>query len=82
MTLQELQALKASGQFHHATQRDLGRMFEALHIYAVDSNGFHGFRHVGAFFDHCETLTPRAEYEAAYELVRGTGVSVGAYGCG
>ena len=76
MTLDELRALLASGDFHHATYRNGGTLWEGLHIYAKRTDGFRGYAHCGAFLRDDNTL------KDAEELVRGTGVSVGAYGQG
>jgi len=77
MTLERLKELIASKQFHHATYRDsAGGLFEGLHIYVRDPEGFRGYRHEGAFFKDSPEL------KAAEELVAGTAISVGAYGEG
>lgn len=73
MTLQELQNLKTSGRFHHATYRNHGTLWEGLWIYEC----FNGtFKPAGAFFKD------NSEIDAAYNLVRSSGVSVGSYGNG
>ena len=76
MTLAELRNLKASGQFHHATYRDHGRLWEGLWVYRNASNGFRGYEPAGCFYKDSPEL------DAAYAEVRGAGVSVGAYGEG
>ncbi len=76
MTLAVLQALLDSGLYHHATYRNLGTLWEGLHIYVYDAVAARGFTHAGAF------LKDNPELAAAEELVRHTGVSVGAYGRG
>jgi hypothetical protein len=73
-----LKELLASGKFHHATTRHHGgRLMWGLHIYQKEDNGFNGFSHA-LFFPENDPETERA----AYELVRKTGVSFGAYGQG
>lgn len=73
-TLAALQAVIAEGRLHHCTVRDAGRMFEALHVYVNDENGFRGFRHVGSIHRRVlsameEVINP--EYKAAIEVTRG-----------
>lgn len=75
MSLEELKRLMESGEFHHATYRDKGTLWEGLWVYRR-YNGLRGFEPAGAF------LKGNIDAEAAWELVRGTGVSVGAYGQG
>jgi hypothetical protein len=75
MTLDDLCLLVASGEFHHATYRDMGSIWEGLYIYARDPNGFNGFALTACF--------PKGEQaEQAHAIVRHTGISVGAYGQG
>jgi hypothetical protein len=77
MTLEQLQALLDSGQFHHATYRELGTIWEGLYIYVKDEDPkWVGYRLAGSFNKADGTLS------AAEDIVRGTGVSVGAYGRG
>lgn len=76
MTIDELKALKASGRFHHATYRDIGTIWEGLYIYANSHYGLHAFELEGCFGKD------NVELEAAYDVVRSSGVSVGAYGNG
>lgn len=75
MSLQELKDLMASGEFHHATFRDRGTLWEGLWIYRK-FDGLRGFEPAGAF------LKGNVDAEKAYKLVRGTGISVGSYGRG
>lgn len=75
MTLEQLKALLESGQFHHATYRNSGTLWEGLWIY-VKCDGFRGFGPAGSF------LKDSPELDVAHELVRHTGISVGAYGRG
>ena len=76
MTLDDLAAALADGTFDHATYRDHGTVWEGLWIYGKAANGFRGYAPMGCFAKNSPEL---AEAEA---LVRGTGVSVGAYGRG
>ena len=74
MKVTDLKTLQESGEFHHATYRNMGTLWEGLHIYAKDSTGFRGYRHVGAFLKDSPELT------AAEALCNG--ISVGAFGEG
>lgn len=76
MTLIDLSELVRSGRFHHASYRDHGTVWEGLHVYAGDANGFRGYSYVGAFFKD------NPELHAAEEAVKHTGISIGAYGNG
>ena len=79
MTLAELRALLDSGEFHHATYRDFGTLWEGLHVYVKEDNGFNGFTGMGkggCFYKDSPDL------KAAEEMVRHTGISVGAFGRG
>lgn len=74
-----LKAMLAEGRFHHATHRDHGKLWAGLFIYEKEpGNTFNGFKLAFSFPDS----RGRAEQDAAYALVRHTGVSVGAYGKG
>jgi hypothetical protein len=75
MNLNQLREMMASGQFHHATYRDFGTLWEGLWIYRK-YDGLRGFEPAGMF------SKDSPDQDAAFELVRGTGVSVGAYGQG
>lgn len=76
MTLEILRAMQADGSFDHATYRNHGTLWEGLWIYAKAADGFRGYAPAGAFFKDSPDL------DAAFELTRGTGISVGAYGRG
>lgn len=76
MTVQELKDLMERGEFHHASYRDQGTIWEGLWIYANNEDGFRGFTVVGSFFKD------DPELNAAYDLVRKSGVSLGSYGNG
>jgi hypothetical protein len=73
---EKLRELFESGQFHHATYRDIGKVWEGLYFYKKDPEGMRGFSLVGCIGKNDPDL-PLAE-----DLVRGTGVSVGSYGAG
>jgi hypothetical protein len=75
MTVEQLRTLMESGKFHHGTYRCAGTLWEGLWIYER-STELRGFVPAG-FFPRGST-----ELEAAMELVRSTGISVGAYGQG
>ena len=84
MTIQELKELRASGRFHHATYRNQGTLWEGLWVYENDAPGpnhkpgnWHpGYKPAGAFFKDSPEL------DAAYDELRGTGISLGRYGAG
>jgi hypothetical protein len=75
--LELLKRCLADGSFHHATYRNQGTLWEGLHIY-VKSNGVGSFRG----YSHLTMISKDepAELEAAYQLTRGTGISLGAHG--
>lgn len=75
-TINELKAMRANGEFHHATYRDVGSLWEGLWIYVNADDGFRGFKPGGVFYKDDPNL------DAAYEIVRGTGISLGSYGRG
>lgn len=76
MTIAELQALLDSQEFHHATYRCQGTLWEGLWIYRKSETGFRGYEPAGSFSRNSPDL------DAAYKLCRGTGISVGAMGEG
>jgi hypothetical protein len=76
MTLEQLRSLLDSGEFHHATYRDIGKLWEGLNIYRKSATGFRGFEGIGIFPKDDPDLA------AAHDLVWHTGVSVGSYGRG
>lgn len=76
MTIDELRSMLADGTFHHATYRNHGTLWEGLWVYARDEKGFRGYSVVGSFYKGDPNL------DAAFELTRGTGISVGAFGRG
>lgn len=49
MTLTTLKTMLEEGSFHHTTYRNIGTLWEGLHIYRKDANGFRGFSHAGFF---------------------------------
>jgi hypothetical protein len=73
--LEQLRELLASDQFHHATYRCIGTLWEGLYIYRTSDN-YPGFTVVLAF------LKTDPKLSEAEKLVCHTGVSVGAYGQG
>jgi hypothetical protein len=74
MTLADLEALQKSGEFHHATYRCQGTLWEGLWVYRRSETGFRGYDVVGSF--------PVGAPELAQAMRACTGVSVGAYGQG
>ena len=75
MKLEALKDLLENGNFHHATYRDFGTLWEGLVVY-VKYDGLRGFEPAGTFPKNDPDL------DVAHELVRHTGISVGAYGQG
>lgn len=76
--LEALKRLLESGEFHHATYRCIGTLWEGLWFYSRSSKGRRGFEVAG-----CINASMDADVlDEAHELVKGTGVSVGSYGAG
>lgn len=75
MTLDELDVLLSSGQFHHATYRNFGTVWEGLYIY-TKYDGLRGFDVAGVF------NKGNPDLDKAEEKVKHTGISVGAFGSG
>lgn len=71
-----LKELVSNGQLHHATYRNQGTLWEGLWFYKRKQDGFRGYEVAGAI------LANDPDLDDAYELVRGTGISVGSYGNG
>lgn len=81
MTLEELKSLQQSGEFHHATYRDVGKCWEGLCIYvrATDEHGgSRGFKLYGRFTNYWRARNP--ECEKAMEMIKG--LHVGSFGNG
>jgi hypothetical protein len=74
--LARLKALIASGGFHHATYRNRGTVWEGIWFYRVAPDGFHGFE-----VDGCINKDD-PDLEAAYVVLSGKGLHVGAFGDG
>jgi hypothetical protein len=74
--IDELKELLDSGKFHHATYRNQGTLWEGLWIYVNDPSGFRGYREAFCFNASAKEL------DEAFNLVRGTGISLGSYGKG
>lgn len=74
--LEQLIKLLESGEFHHATYRNMGTLWEGLWIYKRSNTGFRGYEVATCI----NKLNP--DLDRAFELTRGTGISVGAYGRG
>ena len=77
--VQRLQTLMESGDFHHATYRCRGTVWEGLWFYRRDPNGFRRYSVAGCVNLQCDG---QAAVDAAHDLVRHTGISVGSYGQG
>lgn len=78
MQIEELRRLFDSGKFHHATYRNMGTLWEGLWIYAKAKGTARGFEAVGCF----NAYEKNPDLDAAIELLRHTGISVGSYGRG
>ena len=77
MTLETLKQLLESSQFDHATYRNIGTLWEGLWIYRKTTCAV-GFEPAGCFSKN----DPQELQDAAYDMVRMTGVSVGSRGNG
>ena len=77
MTILQLNELLNSGEFHHATYRNHGTVWEGLWIYLRDPNGFRGFSVAGCF-----NISDPDTLKQAEALCRCTCISVGSYGKG
>jgi len=73
---EELKRVLANGTFHHATYRNRGTVWEGLWVYLKDPDGFRGY----AVGFNISKDSPHID--VAHDLCRGTGISVGSYGCG
>lgn len=71
-----LKALVDSGEFHHATYRNQGTLWEGLWFYKRSEAGFRGYEIVGCI------LKDDPDLEDGWRLVKGTGVSLGCFGEG
>lgn len=76
MSLETIRALLASGEFHHATYRCEGSVWEGLWFYRKNATGFRGYEVAGA------VLKSSPDLDAAFDLVKGTGISRGSFGGG
>lgn len=74
--IEMLRALLAAGEFHHATYRCIGTVWEGLWFYKKSADGFRGYECVGC------VAKGDPDLDAAHALVAHTGISVGAYGGG
>lgn len=75
--LTALRGMLADGSFHHATHRlDSPSLWNGLWIYKRDSAGFAAYSPAFCFYEG------DPQQSEAHELVRHTGVSVGARGEG
>jgi hypothetical protein len=70
-SLKLLRWMLADGTFHHATYRDQGTIWEGLYVYQVDDSPM-GYTLALSF-------NKGAESDAAHNLVRHTGVSLGSF---
>lgn len=76
MTIGELRTLVDAGEFHHATYRCVGSLWEGLWIYKHAPGRARDFEPAGAF------LKGSADLDEAHNICVGSGISVGAYGAG
>lgn len=77
--INQLRALLASGDFHHATYRCIGTVHEGLWFYRKDPNGWLGYNVAGCV---SKLLDTPEDLDEAHRLVAHTGISVGSYGGG
>ena len=80
MTIEELKRFQESGEFHHATYRNIGTVHEGLYVYvrSNDAEAFRGYKLAGCFNNYWRERNP--ECTRAMELVRG--IHVGSFGNG
>lgn len=76
--LEALKTLLASGEFHHATYRDRGTVWEGLWFYKKDPDGFRGYSVAGCINANIDADA----IDEAHDLVKHTGISVDSYGNG
>jgi hypothetical protein len=76
MTTADVQELISRGDFHHATHRP--QQFDSLFIYQRDDDGFRGYTLFGGVSNRTDPTT----FAQVSEIVRHTGISVGAFGNG
>lgn len=74
--IDELRALIASGELHHATYRNKGTVWEGIWFYPRDPKGFRGYGIPG-----CVSVNDQ-DIEEAFRLLAGKGMHVGCYGGG
>ena len=74
----QLQNLLSSDQFHHATYRNQGTVWEGIWFYKKDSSekSFQGY-----ILEGCVNKSD-PDLEEAYKLLAGKGMSVGSFGEG
>ena len=77
-SLEQLKALLASGEFHHATVRQNGNLHDGLWFYRVSPASPRGFEVAGCV----NARTDAADVDEAYRVVAHTGISAGSYGNG
>lgn len=75
--IEDLQCLLDSGQFHHATYRCQGTVWEGLWIYCKDPNGFRGYSVYMSF-----PVSNKESCDLVHKMLAHTGISVGSYGNG
>jgi hypothetical protein len=85
MTLEELRQHLKDGTFHHATYRNVGKVWEGLYVYVRDAQALRGFTLAGSFNNYYRAY-PNGNPECfeAEQLLRemNRGVSVGSFGNG
>jgi hypothetical protein len=74
--MQVLRKLFESGEFHHATYRNEGTLWEGLWFYRRKPDGFRGYEVAGCILKDDQSL------DDAYRLIGGTGISRGSFGNG
>ena len=76
--LDKLKSLIESGEFHHATYRNVGTIWEGLHFYRKDEKGFRGFSIAGCI----NKSFGKEAMDKAHDILPSGSLSVGAYGEG
>ncbi len=74
--LDELKALIASDELHHATYRNKGTVWEGIWFYKRSADGFRGFDVAG-----CVSKND-PDFEGAFRVLAGKGLHIGCFGGG
>ena len=76
--LELLKELLESGDFHHATIRNIGTPWEGVWFYRKSNTVHRGFEVAG----YINAELDKEVIDEAIELVKGTGINMGCYGKG